>query len=835
MIEEKIWKSELAEDAFISYKTIPFHFHTVDRSLLRVANKAIGKGKKIVINYPLHRCDLLVPIALEACYTLIGRKKNKVLLVTSKLSAREFYEDLMQAGGKVSNNLFPIGMVSRTGGIKPIYQTLRGLRKEYKDYIRDSVVFLSSSLKYLPSDASLIGAIVFDLRQNYDTEAIDYVLEWSNAASIPSVIFVISESQTENVKRFNSLGIPIWGWTPSMLKKEFELEDIKEESLEAPFYRSAIEVRRIAKGLKRRMYLVETPESFKRMLYDSYKFFKDCWKIFQAKRIPLLREALFTYSRSLKAIERMSAPMKNVIEEEESAWGVLSLRKRVEKLGAIQKKLSEDEPLAANLLSSAASNMERLKDWLLENDNPKYKELLSLMQENKGRKICFAFFRACDKSAALSALHEKLNLSEEQLNSRGIFFATYAEIDSMTQMLDVLCIMGAVPQYARFLLRSSQAEEILFMTYPTEVAVLEREIIEDNDVWNNEFSLDERAHAIGVLIEAMPESLKPRIREQYAYAKPPEMQAQIARELKKEGNAEKIGNETVSNFFADLLPRNAFAGEFGEDVEEQDEDFAIDYESDDAIFSEGGVEVNAIKIDFEGGESIAVQDSKRLPVFLEFKDHIIYKEACRISKKDIVLIINKGTKDTLAQSMFKVLHSLPSMRSTVTYAQSWVAMLVREMKKARMDSWDVLRELQRRGSEITEPLTITHWTLGETIGPRDKKDILRIGQAFNNKFLLDNFKRISEAVTALRGIHHKLVNRLRLMIPKAGVKVMRQEPIEDEMISPELGLHVEDFYNAISLKRVAALTKVRANYSICNKLLRSEDFGELEERKDGED
>ena len=50
MAEEKIWESELAEKARLNFKTIPFHFHTVDRSILRVANKAIEIIQKLGID-----------------------------------------------------------------------------------------------------------------------------------------------------------------------------------------------------------------------------------------------------------------------------------------------------------------------------------------------------------------------------------------------------------------------------------------------------------------------------------------------------------------------------------------------------------------------------------------------------------------------------------------------------------------------------------------------------------------------------------------------------------------------------------------------------------------
>jgi len=831
MSEDKIWESDLTENAVLSFKKVPFHFHTVDRSLLRVTNKAIKNNKKIVINYPLHRCDLLVPLTIEACYSLINGKRKKVLLITKKLEVREFYNNIFQAGGKISKFLFPIGMVSRKGEIKPIYDTIRGLSKRDKEYIKDSTVFLSSSLKYLPTDTSDLGTVIIDVDKSYEPEAIDYMLQWADEHNIKSILFVTSESATDNINHFNSLGIPIWGWTPSMLKKEFELEDIGVKSPEAPFYRSAMEVRRITNGLKREAIQVETPERFKNMLYEAYKFYRECWKVFHVKKIPLLKEALFTYSRAIKVIERIAAPIRIVEEEEETSWGVLSLTKRVEKLKAIQEKLFEDEKVAANLLSNAASNIERIKDWLADNENPKYRQIKSIIDTSKGKKVCFVFFRTCDKNAFIEAIKFDLKLDEQQLSERGIHFATHTDIHTIYDSLDSIFISGAVPQYAKFLLRSAQAEKINFLIYPTELVVLEREIEVDNEVWNNEFSLNERSYAIENLINVEPKIIKQRIHKQYENAQPPELQARIIKELERDAQKEKIGDEPLTDFFSEIMPKKGDSEDFQVDVEETDEDFGIDYESDEAILSEDGVEINAIRIDFDDGESIVVSESKRLPIFIEFKDQIAYKETSKLTKKEIVIIINKGTKETLAQSIFKVLHSLPSMKRTVVYAQSWSLMLRKEMKKHNMDSWAVVSKMQEHGTKIREPLTVTHWVLGETIGPRDKQDILRLGKIFQNEFLINNFSQISEAVTTLRGIHHKLVRKLKMLIPKAGMKAMRGESIDDEMISPELGLHVEDFYDAISLKRIVSTTKVRADYSLCNNLIRTEQLKYLEERK----
>lgn len=812
MTAKKIWDSEVAENTNIAYNNVPFKFHTVDRSILRVANKAIDKNKEIVINYPLHKCDLLAPLAIEACYTLINKDARKVLLITNKLSVREFYESLVQAGGKVSSVLFPIGMVSRNGTIKPIYDSLRGLRKKYKDYIRDSVVLLSSSLKYLPEETSSIGTVIFDLTNKYETDAINYIKDWCAEKNIRSVVFIVSESNSELITHFESLNIPIWGWTPSMLKKEFGKDDITEfERKDTPFYKSAVEVQRIITGLEREAEIVETPELLERMFSEAYEFFRACKKIFYTTKNKLFKEAIYTYLKVIGILERIPAPLDLVENEESISWGVLSIEKRFEKLRLIQKKISEDDAISANLLENAFSNLLRLKDWYFDNHNPKYARLLKIIQENSNKKKVILVFRSCDKKALLEGLERDIDLTEEQLEQNNTRIISYLDLDSIDELVDELYVIGKVPKYAQFVVRASFAEKIKFLVYPFEINQLTRQLENDDLLWNQEFSVSERINAISSLLDKGEQEIQDRIINEYSQVEPPKNKNIV-------GLTKTLETDEESSIIEELES----------DIVDIDYDFDIDYQSDSSMITTEGITVPAVRIDFDDGDSILIPELKRVSYFIQFKDKIVNKEANRTRVGDILVIVNKGTKDNLTKSMFDVLHRLPSMKKTIFLVQSWVSILNKEMKKNNYTSEDIINKLDELDSQIREPLTITHWQLGETMGPRDKKDILRLGKIFSNEFLIDNFPEISAAITTLRGIHHKLVRRLNLLIPKAGIRAMKGGDLDEDMISEEFGLHVEDFYDSISLKRVQSIENRVVDYSICNKLFTTKELLELE-------
>jgi len=811
MISTKIWNSDVAENTNLVYNKTPFKFHSVDRSILRVSNKAINNEKYLAINYPLHNCDLIVPMTLEACYTLINKegKRKKVLLITNKLFVREFYSSIEQAGGKISSVLFPIGMVSRNGSIKPIYDSLKGLRKKYKDYINDSMVLLSNSLKYLPSDTSEIGSIIFDLTQNYEPSAIQYVVDWAKLQNIKAIVFITSDMNVETLSEFQNKDISIWAWTPTMLKQEFSNEILLTESCDAPFYNSAIEVQRIIKGLRRDAVFVEIPERLERMFLDSYKFLKDVKQMSNFKSNHLLQEALRTYIKIIKLLEWLPASLNVVEEEEEVSWGVLSIEKRFQKLKSLQQKISEDDPILASLLENAISNINRIKDWFYEHSNLKFEKVIELIEQNKTKKIIFVVFRNCDKKAMLYEIKSKLNLDESDLESKNIIICSYSEIDSILGLFDELYILGKVPNYAKFLTQLAFPEKITFILYPYESLLVQRQLEKDDLFKETEFDILERAHAIANLLNLDFNVTRTRLENEYKNIIPPKNINLIA--LPENTNV-KLAEVELTN---DLLD---FEDSF-ELTTEMDSDYELNYDFEDSLLNKEGVVVLARRIDFDDGESIFVPNKKRLSYFIEYKDKLINKESEKTKIGDIILIVDRGTKENLTQSMFKVLHKLPSLKKTLFLVQSWSSVLNKEMKKNNYGALDVIKKLEEEGSQIREQLTIVHWLLGETMGPRDKKDIYRLGKIFNNEFLINNFSIISNAVTALRGIHQKVIRRLSLLIPRAGMKAIKGDFSDEDMISSELGLHVEDFYDSISLKKVKHVKEININYSLCNKLL----------------
>ncbi|MFC1723692.1 DrmE family protein [Nanoarchaeota archaeon] len=828
---QKIWKSCLIDDAKIDFEGQRIQFHTVDRSLMRVVNKSAANGVRVAFNYPAHMCNMTIAFALEAFYEFMEElfsnkldSEKTVLVISNKIEFRDVYEHLYLNGQRLSKLVAPLGRVKRNGEIKPIYDTLVGVGARHKEFIKDSKMLFSKSIHVLPADvhARNIGAVIVDVNERTNAEDIDSLLAWCDEQDIKSVIFIFTDPYSYVLHHLKQLGIPIWGWTPEMLESEFsqDIQDgdgiVPDEYMKNYFLKSAIFIGHNIKGIKKRFETIDDP-----ILTDYFKkareYFIDMFKTYHRTKDPLLKSIYETFAKTIGVLEKIIAPIDSVELIESSSFNqVHTLSSRIDKLRYLCDKLAEKSFAMAAFAQTAIQIIEDVFQRMQNRDHPKTNKVVKTIKDSlDGNKSALIItYRAWDSMAMYDYLEQEHKLSQDFLDSKNIYIRKFSDLNDIDFVVDTTYICGSMPFRPfnnRLVLRLNISQEIVFWLYPSELPILEKQIKIDHERLCEEFGLDERSSVMSRLLGVDRDAVSQQLKTKYVKGMSKDFDNQIL-ELEKaeDPRLKKIFDEVADDLFQE--------GDGFEDDWDTDSDAGIDYKN--GIDVEADSTVRCMKIRFTDNSVLFVTQGKRLPLFLEKsgdnKFEIRYSVPSKIKEKDIIIIVDNGAKNTVEQEILKVVHASPKLRRDVEYAGSWFALLKKESKRTNDEFNLICEKLHNAGVTVGKP-AILGWLNGERIGPQDLQNIFRIGQAYKIQFIIDNYEKVAKSVRKIRSIHHRVLRRLSEIIIKKGIKA----GIEDEdLIDEDMGLYIEDFSKAITMKKVKEITPdCEIPYNYLNKML----------------
>jgi len=100
-------------------------------------------------------------------------------------------------------------------------------------------------------------------------------------------------------------------------------------------------------------------------------------------------------------------------------------------------------------------------------------------------------------------------------------------------------------------------------------------------------------------------------------------------------------------------------------------------------------------------------------------------------------------------------------------------------------------------TRITTESAIGQWIRGDSEGPEDPDDVRRFAEAVRDRELAGRADRVGRALRTSRIVHRAVGRWLSAQI--TGAQLRR----DDALIDPELGVHVADLLEAVSLHEVA--------------------------------
>jgi len=208
--------------------------------------------------------------------------------------------------------------------------------------------------------------------------------------------------------------------------------------------------------------------------------------------------------------------------------------------------------------------------------------------------------------------------------------------------------------------------------------------------------------------------------------------------------------------------------------------------------------VTVIIVTFTDGQCLLVEPNDTL--YRRRDDEARRVAAKALAPGDVVALVDAAARRDLFDSVVDVLSELPKYAPLSTLISFW-----HDRARAARGRGCTHREIlasMRSGTDrtsITSEQTIGTWIRGDSEGPENPDDVRRFAVAVDDQELLRRADAVGQALRTSRIVHRAVGRWLSAQI--TGAQVHR----DDALVDPELGVHVADLLEAVSVHAVAAI------------------------------
>lgn len=208
------------------------------------------------------------------------------------------------------------------------------------------------------------------------------------------------------------------------------------------------------------------------------------------------------------------------------------------------------------------------------------------------------------------------------------------------------------------------------------------------------------------------------------------------------------------------------------------------------------VSVAAIMMTFTDGQCLLVEPNDVL--YRRRGDQARRVAAKALAPGDVVALVDATARRDLFDSVIDVLSELPKYAPLGLLICFW-----HDRARGARDRGYTHREIlarMRSGSDptrITTEQAIGQWIRGDSEGPEDRDDVRRFAEAVRDRELAGRAAAVGQALRTSRILHRAVGRWLSAQI--TGAQLRR----DDALIDPELGVHVADLLEAVSVHEVA--------------------------------
>ena len=551
------------------------------------------------------------------------------------------------------------------------------------------------------------------------------------------------------------------------------------------------------------------------------------------------KDALALHWRYYRALESLSVPIDFYESEAQKYWGLRSFSKIISACDHFRNMCSEGSANLYRALEEVSLYLSEAKQRLEQSGCGMWDGLINvcLAEPPNGAIRVLVFTTVSRCRIFLYALLARHNTTEQDLREMGTYVTSltglhksirkgatntsasqedrFLFLPDKTSWHPVLVGLPSIALTPR-LLYTLLHPEIDILLYPHQRSSFMRRYTD----WSSSLSGDFNA-SIGVLAHMNDMTLTCTL---------PSSPNRISVDKAVEMNVETTRTNTTSTTGPIWRPDDAI-GEVARLFQSNDEE-----NSEESLVSDQNIDINediekvseelwcesAIKIVFEHDWRAFFAPDDRINVIR--KDALDESFVRSLKVGDRVVLIHGQQRQSLYDLIISRVHRHPSIELHLAMISRWQDEFritfeqwskhtpdTEEMVKYGMrDLSGLLLRIQALGSTLVSTLTITFWLRGLVLCPQDPEDLRRVAQVLEMEFVIQHYKRISQAATRLRGLHRGLSNRLNRWLKDQALG--RSNYGEDDMIDVDLGLSFGDIQRSLLVLSVLQVENVKGPF-----------------------
>jgi len=791
----------VARNQRLRYGSAPIGLHWLDRVSLLLVRQAFIRRQSLALCYPVPACNLAMLVAAQLL--IHDFVKNwpgslSLLLVSSRTEVREHYLNLRIERQPLALAL-PLARIRADG--EPAVIPVRGGSSAQ----RPRLYHLSRPFLLDAPWPKRIRAVIVDHAVGTFDDHITRIRHLAARRGIRSVIHLCTDPFAPFLEELRASGVPIWIWDHYGLATDFADQIATGDGSSGhPLGVSAGQFENIAAGIGHHVLVCRHPilEAAARRLWGNLGTVQRTFGDAPGFGIPrAIRAAYGTYYTMLQ----MLVPLPIYEEEARNLWGIRPVSRRIADLEAFAPLLRDEAPdLAEVYWPSLIQDLKEMQA-ALEVGNPKYDALVEQIHESQKQEKGLVI--VCPNRATKRMLQlclrarEGLRLSEvtEREDDQTVRLVTYKELRTLASC-DMLLLPGQFSLGRRQYALTAAAPGIFYLAYGDEADRIERQVAGIHHTLAGMAGPKERQQAWAALTaftsraqlpEAGSEAIMPAIKF-----------------VRIEGK--KVSRRAVTaDRVADLSLWTPFAtSEYdlvgGQDTLSSDREEAL-CSPDVAFPSRQNALVPALRIEFVDGFCYAEPGSRMtvlLPATGKSDDRIVDG----LRSEDIVIFVDGDQRRQLYEAVLERIEHHPAMGVTYILVRYWQQAVREGFLRSGMTYGDFLQALQRLGSHMETIPGVRCWVTGQVLGPRDPKDIWRVGKVLTDEVLVQEWKEIRKALRRVRGLHVSLARKLNRIIVEAGLRGRHPDAAE-ECLDQELNLYLDDFRDSVTVHRITAISR----------------------------
>lgn len=198
-------------------------------------------------------------------------------------------------------------------------------------------------------------------------------------------------------------------------------------------------------------------------------------------------------------------------------------------------------------------------------------------------------------------------------------------------------------------------------------------------------------------------------------------------------------------------------------------------------------------------------DATRRVSYVQFDDTIAIGPVNALEHGHQLIIVNPAARESIAYRILSAKKGADTDQADNLTIRRWRLELENGILRLGLTHSEVLRRIQKLGSQRISSLVVGQWVRGDVLGPLDTRDIYRLGQVIGSDWLIQNWERIGFALLMVRSGHRLLGRHITRIIQRAAVGEY-ELPERDEEFLQQIGITMGELQDAVSLLAIEAVS-----------------------------